>query len=360
MQDLGSDNPPMPATVMASTKTFMNAVSEALWKRSEKARREPLGTINLTTVDPAYTAIFEHWVSVGLWRPVMTPSYGNTGPFKEFWSPKYEAGMAMCRFQEMVDEQHDDEGGMSVPYRQAGGNLRVVARGDLAGPMPPFYAAFRDHPFGPNKRLTRCCFSLRFSLGVVSACAAIDSDDEEGSNLMKLGLHHLYPSFTQGSIWLQPPEYADASRHFMRHIQRVCHQFNLDPSSLAVQAAKSWDCATPDLFPDVFFASHHVVNGHLWSETSESWVRVVGIRGKKDRVLKSNARYWYQKRKDSLAAINDYTMGLQQAESSSEEEVYEISDDELEWWCQGKEVPNWAWQEKAARMATRASSRASS
>ena len=115
----------MPATVEVSTNTFLDAISDALWKRCDKARREPLGTINLSAVDPAYSRIFEHWVSVGLWRPVMTPSF--KGRFREFWSPKYEAGVAMCRFEEMVDEQHHELGeGICLPYKQVGGNLRVV------------------------------------------------------------------------------------------------------------------------------------------------------------------------------------------------------------------------------------------
>ena len=364
MQGGGAENPPprlpsFPSTVQARTKTFLDATSDALWKRCDKARREPLGTIYLNAIDPAYVNVFEHWVSVGLWRPVMTVS--NTyGSLKEFWSPKYEAGLAICRFDEMVDEQHHDEGGgVVVPYKQAGGNLRVVGRGDLTCLLPPFYATFRDHSFGPNKRLTRCSFSLRFSIGVVSACAAIDSDDEEGSNLTSLGLHYLYPPFTQGSVWPQPPPYADATRHFMRHIQRACNTFTLDPRSLAVQAAQSWDCSEPDLFPNNFFCHQRVVNGHVWCETSQRWVMVVGHRGKKERVMKSNGMYWYQQSKNALAAWNDYKRGPQPEESESEEEEYELSDDELEWWCKGNDVPDWAREEKRARMATRASSHAS-
>lgn len=361
--EAGGRYPPseLPAKVVCNTETFLDYVSDSLWKRAEKARREPLATIVLNVVDPAYVIVFEHWVKMGLWRPVMTPGASKTG-IKEFWSHKFEAGEALCRFEDLCDEaHHHDEHGRVVPYREAGGCLRVVGRGDLTCVGPPFYAAFRDHPFGPSKRMSRRAFSLRFSLMVVPASCAIDSDDEQGSHLKSgLALHHLYPSFTQRNIWLQPPPYKDPAQHFMRHVQRVVRLFDLDPMSVAVQAAKTWDCSTPDLFPDVFSYSQPMVDGHVWSERTENWVLVSGIRGKRERIGKSNKQIWYDRQRAALEAMRHYTHGSEPSEDANSDESYEISDDELEWWCRGPDVPDWALEEKRARMATRSSSRVAS
>ena len=281
-------------------------------------------------------------------------STSSTSGFKEFWSYKFEAGEAICRFDEMVDEQHyDREGGIPVPYKLAGGNVRIVGRGEMSCILPPFYAAFRERHVGPNKRMVSTTFTLRFSLGVVSACAAIDSDDDEGSNLLPLTLHHLYPAVNKEARWLQPPEYDDPPRHFMRHIKRLCTIHELDPHSLAVQSAKAWDCSAPDLFPTCCNPSQPTINGHMWSERSQKWVFVQGMKGKKDNIVRSNGRYWFEKKQASRQAMNDYKTGdARPVASSVSGSEYEPSDDELDWWCSQRDVPDWACTLKRQRFAT--------
>ena len=356
------DNMAVPVTVEVSSEGFLSSVSKGLYGWAAKARRTPKAELNMHAVDPAYRSIWDHWCTTGLWRPVMVPK-AREGQEWHFYSEKPEAAAVLCRFDKACLEHHYEAEGVYGPgnieaYVPAAENVRVVGdSGDLVMACPPLRATFKKVAYGPHG-LWLGHFKLRFAIGVVSSNAAIQSSDEDedgnGTYTYEPGdlLHPEYPSIRDDKAWEVPPAYADPAEHFKRHLQGVLQRHALDPRSMAVKLAQSWDYSAPEAAPTGMDIARvqKAINGHIWSEILQRYVLCKNNKQKENH-MKANAVFWYNRGEESLQALREPD-DVPEDEASSDGSEYEPSDEEVDWWINHRGIqnaPDWAIAAKRRR-----------
>ena len=341
----------LPAVFEQDVAGVFAALSDQLGKRAMKGRRQRRGEITLDNVPPSFQKVFDYWVSIGLWKPVLRP--GSDAP--EFWSCKPEACDVLCNFHEMYSEvvregrtkrarrEADKDGGLA-PYRMAGGSSVVGPRGDICTICPPLFGRLQKHAVGTSGKLVRYSARFWFSLGVIPASVgAPDSNDEDQQATMqeetiRLFLHEKYPDFKCFLSWPQVPGYEDPAAHFVRHLQRTIRDYELDPRSLAVTEVKAMDFNKPELAPpcNVFLVESEArsVKGRMFDEERGEYV-IASTKARKHSIWSKNLRVHNKRRADSEKTLDAYNKRLrgepfEDSDSGSGSE-YGPDDSDVEW-----------------------------
>ena len=219
-------------TITAEVEPILADISDRLWHRAEVARRAPTSRITVDNVPSSMIQLFKTWKVGGelLFRP-SKPARDGAEP-RSFWSFRPEACHALCRFEDMAEEQNrpTDPGRIHAEtFIRAAGNARLSKRDDMAVITVPISVDFKSTPVGQAKKRCKSSMVMSFTVMVVPA-----------SKSAMLKAHNKYPGISDHKSWPQMPWFGSPIEHHSRHLQRLVQEFGLlDRTAISVQAILS-------------------------------------------------------------------------------------------------------------------------